>query len=373
VLAVARGRVSVVGGPRRLPPLRLGAELALDGGLDARLSLPDVTYSGAAGQLRLIEIQGRAQLDRRRSRLQAHGQAKALEAVDADGRLLALRGLVWDLDLTDAGGLPAGEANLTLSTAELSDSGEAGDRTLPPFDAAGLHLRLSTRRERDLFGLTAVLALDHLVVQGTSLAPSRVGLALSGLDAVALAELREGRAELARRRLPEAFRGVAGARLLLDHLPALLADGPAASIAPLSLTTPQGPVDAELALSLRPAGTGDVPSGVVAPGWWLTRLDGKGWIELPRPLVLEFLEEQQRRRARDELVRRGEPADPLPPELAREVTAAGEAALVGLVRERWLVPAGMGEPRRLRVDIVITDGRLAINGRPVPLAVLGRP
>ena len=374
VLASAHGRVSVVGGPRRLPPLRLEAMLAIGGGIDARWWLPDVAYSGAAGQLRLSRVEGRLRLDPAQARLRADGEIGTLEADDGAGRRLALRGLAWELALEDAGGLPAGEATLTLAAARLADDDARAAPALPAVDAAGLHLRLVTRRQRDQFGVTAVVALERLLVAETTLAPSRIGLGVAGLDADTLAELVRTRAGLARRRLPAALEGLTWGRLFLDRLPPLLAPGPSASLAPVSLTTPDGPVDAGLALSVSPAATdAPLPAGAGLDDW-LARLDGEGRIELPRALVLGFLVDRQRQRARDELIRRGEPADPLPPELERQVLDAGEAALAGLLRGRWLVPlgtAGSGAPpARLQAAVVIGHGVLTINGRELPLRAL---
>jgi hypothetical protein len=248
---------------------------------------------------------------------------------------------------------------------------------LPRLDAGGLELRLHTRRERNRFGVTAVLGLDRLLVDDRPLAPLRLGMSLSGVDAAALTELRAARSALAERRLPAVLRGLAITRLVRDKLPALLGQGPSLSIAPLSMNTRHGAVAAELAVLLPPAAADAMLPPLDRPDLWLSRLRGEGSVELPRRLALEYIEEQQHRRVREELARRGEAAGAMPPELDRQVAAAAAAALAGLVRERWLVPtdgavAG-AEPQRLRARFSIGDGLLTINGRTLPLSELAGP
>jgi hypothetical protein len=377
VLASSRSRLTVVGGPRRLPPLRVEAVLSVGGAVDGHLRLPDVTYSGAAGRLHLSEVRGRARLDAARTRLLADGQVVALEALGADGRQLALRGLSWELGLSELHAVPVGEVMLVVDGAGLDAAADTGGAAVPGLDAGGLELRMHTRRERNRFGVTAVLGLERLLVDDRPLAPLRLGMSLSGVDAVALTELRAARSELAARRLPAVLRGLAIARLLRDKLPALLRQGPSLSIAPLSMNTRHGAVAAELAVMLPPAAVDAVLPPLDRPDLWLSRLQGEGRVELPRRLALDYIEEQQRRRVREELARRGEAAGAMPPELDRQVAAAAAAALAGLVRERWLVPAdgvaAGAEPRRLRAMFSINDGILTINGRTLPLSAVAGP
>jgi hypothetical protein len=374
VLAEAHSRSILAGESRRLPPLILDAELRPGAQLAMRLRLPDLTYSGGAGQLHLMAVHGALHMDVAGSRFWGTGQAGALEAIDADGRALALRDLGWRLDLTEGAGLPVGELVLTLRHAALTDPSTAEDEAavddgLPPFDAGGLRLTLTTRLHQDRFGLTMMLALDRLLIREMGFAPSRIGLAVSGLHAPALAGLtRVGSHPAA-----PALAGsppVMGAIGLLGHLPQLLALGPSASVAPLSLATPDGAVTAEVTLSLPPRAADAAAGSPVDLGSLIDRLHGQARLELPRALLLKWLTAQQRRRAEQELARLGERPAPFPAHLVAQVADAGEAALDGLIRARWLVPVGAAPSERLKAVLVIGDGLLTVNGRSLPVAVM---
>jgi len=374
VLAEAHSRLTLAGETRRLPPLIVDAELQPGAQLAMRLRLPDLTYSGGAGQLHLMAVHGRLHMDAAGPRFWGAGQAGALEAIDADGRALALRDFGWRLDLTGDAGLPRGELVLTLRHAALTDPSAADDDPalddgIPTFDAGGLRLALTTRLHQDRFGLTMMLGLDRLVTREMEFAPSRVGLAISGLHAPALARLTRA----GPRPAAPALAGSApemGAAGLLGHLPQLLAPGPSASVAPWLLATPDGPVTAEVTLSLPPWAVDAAAGSPINLSAWVDRLHGEARLELPRALLLKWLTEQQRRRAEQELARLGERPQPLPAHLVDQVADAGEAALDGLIRARWLVPAAAAPSERLRAVLVIGDGLLTINGRSLPVAVM---
>jgi len=374
VLAEAHSRLTLAGESRRLPPLIVDTELRPGALLAMRLRLPDLTYSGGAGQLHAMAVHGVVHMDLAGSRLWGAGQAGALEALDADGRALALRDLGWRLDLTQGAGLPLGELVLTLRHAALTDPSAADDDPavddgLPPFDAGGLRLTLTTRLHQDRFGLTMMLELDRLLIREIGFAPSRVGLAISGLHAPALARLTR----LGSRPAAPALAGSPpemGAIGRLGYLPQLIALGPSASVAPLSLATPDGAVTAEVTLSLPPWAADGAAGSPVDLGSLIDRLHGQARLELPRALLLKWLTQQQRRRAEQELARLGEQPEPLPAHLVDQVADAGEAALDGLIRARWLVPAGAASSQRLKAVLVIGDGLLTVNGRSLPVAVM---
>jgi hypothetical protein len=383
VLATTRSRLSSIGGPRPLPPLLVDAAFAGDGGIAGALRMPDVAYSGLAGRLNLVDWRSSLRTDAGMADWQVEGALHRLEAVDADTRGLVLDGLGWrvavrqtpdrqgwrravTMSLADADvGLPAGEASLSLDRLELDGGGR-----LPPVAAAGLRLLLRAAVAGEQASLDAELGIDELSVDHAAFAPSRVRLSLARLDAPALFDLRDGLTVLSARNLPPSLRGLAIGALLTQSLPQLLSAAPRLALDELTLMTPKGPVTATAVIELR----NDVPAGLPQHPVWLTPrglagLSGEARISAPRALILQLLLDQQQRRVREELRHRGEPDNPLPPRLEAEVAAAASAALAALIRDGWLLTDG----DRLLAAAVLGDGRLALNGKPLPVAGLARP
>jgi hypothetical protein len=367
-LARAAGRATLLGGPRALPPLVFTGTLSLTGGVEAGLRVPDVTYSGEAGQLHFVA--GRAQLRLHEGVLdKVSGSLQALEATSPDGRKLRLDGIGWDLALTEpAAAVPIGSLVLSLDGLAL-DATEAQ----PPLALRGLTLTLTTEREGERAGLQLLGAVEALTLGDDAYAPSRVGLSLAGIDAPALQALRIRFAALDQQALTASQRGMVTGRLLLSALPQLLSGMPHAQLRPLSLTTPHGPLDAEADVRLMAAGepstVGAAPAspGTVAPADPLRtlagRLTGSARVVSPQSLVVALIAAQQVERVRRELALRGEPVETLPPTLAAELDLAAQSSTRALLRTGWLKE----EQGRLAAEIRLQDGTLAVNGKPAAL------
>ncbi len=356
VLAAIRSRISVIGGPRQLPPLLVDGVLVADGAIAAALRMPNLAYSGVAGRLNWVDGRGSLRTDADMTAWHVEGELRRLEAVDSDARALVLEHLRWRLDLADAdGGLPIGDASLSLDRLRLDGGGR-----LPPIAAAGLRLGLRTVIAGEHAGLSAELGIDELSMDRAAFAPSGLRLSLTRLDVHALARLLDDVTALNASDLPASLRGLVIGALVTQSFPALLAAAPRIALEELTLMTPKGPVRAKGFVELRDG----EPTDVRQPLLWLRRLSGDAQISAPRTLILQLLADEQQRRVRQELRHLGVPDEPLPPRLDAEVSAAASAALAALIRDGWLLAEG----DRLRAAAALGDGQLALNGKILQVA-----
>jgi uncharacterized protein YdgA (DUF945 family) len=360
LLGTSMSRVTVVGGARALPPLLVNGSIDVLGAIDSAWQIPDVAYSGALGQLHLIGGEGRLRADGDRREWGGDGELARLEVIDRSGQALVLEGLGWRF----AGrwvhaGLPAGESELSLQGLSLDGTGQR-----PPLKLSDARLQLQARMEQGRADLSAGLAVDQLSVDHAEFAPSRLRLALTGVDMLALGALRDAMRTYNAQELPESIRGLALGALLTQSLPRLLSGAPHLALDDLELMTPQGPVNGLARLQVAAMDAADL----ARPSHWLKRLSGEARIAAPQALVLQQLVDDQQRRVRDELRRRGERFDPLPPRLATEVEQAAQASLAALIRNGWLV----ADQGRLSAAVLIGDGLLTVNGKTIPIAGMAR-
>jgi hypothetical protein len=132
VATSARGRITVIGGPRRLPPLNLNATFSIGGNLTVEFSLPGITYSGRAGALHLVDARGTLHFAASDGSWSGRGDLPLLEAIDASERALVLRGLAWQFELHNLGdGVPTGELMLTLDALQLEAAPDQSPNDFP--------------------------------------------------------------------------------------------------------------------------------------------------------------------------------------------------------------------------------------------------
>jgi hypothetical protein len=358
-LATVTGRASVLGGPRPLPPLVLTATLGLAGGIDGTLRVPDVTYSGAVGQLHFVDGKS-AFAYAPGGHWTLSGKLGALEATEPDSRKLRLGGLGWELAL---GALDAALPTARLAVT-LSQLGLDGTEGRPPVALSGLQAALDIGVADAAARLVLTGGVDSLTLGADAYAPSHIGLRLEGLSAPALRALRVRFAALDATALTASQRGAAVARLVLDALPALLAGEVRLELETLRLATPFGELRAQADLALVPAGDQPVLDASTADGLLRTlgaRLVGTAEVSAPQALVVALITQEQTERMQRELALRGEAIATLPPELAADVAAAAQASTRALLRERWLV----AEQGRLVARLQLGDGRLSVNDKAV--------
>jgi hypothetical protein len=361
-LAKISGRATVLDGPRPLPPLVLAATLGPAGDMDGTLRVPDVTFSGAAGQLHLVSGRSAFSISPG-GRWGLFGGLDALEAKASDGRILRLEGLDWSVSLIDAdAALPVARLTLGLSALVLDPT-----ELRPALSLDGLELALRTEMNAGAAALTAKAAVVRLMFGDDGYAPASAELSLAGLRAPAVHALRDRLAALESAALTASQRGAALARTVVAALPTVFADEPQLTLRLLRVATPYGELVAKTALRLLPAHevTG---GGVTAPADSLrvlaARLAGTAELSAPQALVVALITAQQARRVRQELALRGESTAALPPTLAAELDAAAQASAQTLLRRGWLVAEQGRLVARLRLD----DGVLTLNGKPVVVA-----
>jgi hypothetical protein len=363
-LAAFRGRASVLGGPRPLPPLRLAGTLGVGGAVSGTLRVPDVTYSGAVGQLHFVAGSGDFAVGPD-GRWALSGGLDALEAEAPDARKLRLTGLGVSLVLARADpAWPVGELGLTLDGLTLDASTTVSAMTL-----GGLDVALATERDGAAAAVRTGGTVAMLAIGGAGYAPSGIELSLTGLQVPAVAALRARLAALGPKALTPSQRGAAVAQTVLAGLPALVGDDAGLRLSALRVTTPSGELAAEVDLRLAPPAAGaaaERPGGVAADPLraFVGRLAGTAEVSGPQALVVALLAREQTRRVREELALRGESSATLPPALAAELEAAAQASAQALLREGWLV----AEQGRLVARLQLDGGMLTVNQKPVAVA-----
>ncbi|WP_295543921.1 DUF945 family protein [uncultured Thiohalocapsa sp.] len=365
-LAQAQGRARLLGAERALPPLVLNARLFPDGLLQLQARTPDVTYSGAVGQVQLAAVEGQLRWPSD-GRWLARGSLASLTATAPDGRQLRLGDLAWRVQAAPAAALPVSRVELELGSLRLD---AAADQ--PALVVADAGLRLTAASDAATVRLGARGDAQALEIDRAPYAPSRLKLSVAGVDAPALRALRTRLARLDRHALSPSQQGWVTGRLLMAAWPALLAGAPTAELEDLVLTTPLGDVTAEAALRLAP-GSPAVDATAAAPAampqgadLWAAlaeRLRGSASLSAPQALVVALVAQRQAERVRRELALRGEATAALPPTLAADVEAAAQAATARLLRDGWLTADGGRLHARLHLD----DAGLSVNGRPAAL------
>ena len=351
-LATLRGRLTVVGGVRRLPPLLVDGRIGVDRSLALTVRTPNVSYAGRAQQLRLSGLRAEIALTGPSAVASIDGDLDQLVVGAADGAALSIDGLHWRLRperIPELLVLPVGEIgvdHLWLRTAAIGEQ---------PVEADEVRVDLAAESGTDRLDLAIALDAGHLSLQDVRVGPVKIGARLSGIDLEAARALRRELDALGEQPLSPSVRGLRQAQLLQTGLPALFDEDARLQIDPVEVAARQGPISARLGLAMRPAAAASSP-------WW-QHLAGDARLGLPQPLLLALLEQQQQDRIAVELRRRGEPSDPLPPELADQVAEVAQSSLAALIRERWLVP----RQGRLFADLHLDDGVLTVNGRPLPL------
>ena len=351
-LSTLRSRLTVVGGPRRLPPLLLDGGIGLDRSLVLTARMPNVSYAGQEQQLRLSDLSGEIALASPSAPARTDGGLGQLVVGAADGTALSVDGLRWQLRLEripEVLVMPVGELgveHLWLRSAAV------GEQAL---EAEEVRIHLALELTSDRLDLSVALDASRLSWRGIRVGPVKIGARLSGLDLEAAQSLRRDLDALGEQPLAASVRGMRQVQLLQHGLPRLFGEDARLLLDPVEVAARQGPISARLVLALRPAGS-------ASTHWW-QRLAGEARLGLPQPLLLALLEQQQQDRIADELRRRGEPAEPLPPELADQVADVAQSSLAAMIRERWLVP----RQGRLLADLRLEEGVLTVNGRPLPL------
>jgi hypothetical protein len=382
VLAKGNGRATIIGGHRQLPPVRLSGELGLFGELELRLSVPDLTYSGEVGRLRVGS--GAAIVSNPDAgEWRFVGEIGTMEAEAPDGRRLRVSGINVAIALAPLGGVLPVNA-LTIEVGELLLDATASD---PAFSLEGLAVQLTGVERDSTADLRVSAAVTSLALGGDGYAPSKLALTLAGIDVGGLRTLRSRLGALGARSLAPSQRGLATARLLQASLPELFSGEPLFALEQLEVTTPFGLLAAEADLALAAAPPSPVVSGRDAAatgtgspgddaslrlsdqtGWeplrsLTRRLSGTGRWSAPQSLVVALVAGQQATRVRRELALRGEAAESLPPGLAAEVESASQSAVAGLLRDGWLT----ADQGRLATEFRVEGGAVQINGRPVAM------
>jgi hypothetical protein len=361
-LASVNARASVLGSTRPLPPITVTATLGLMGGLNGTLEPPDLTYSGAIGQLHFVAGRNRFSVTPG-GRWMLAGDLDMLEAVAPDGDKLRLEGLDWSLTLNDAASaLPQGALTVGLRSLSL----DATDAR-PQIELKGFEIALATDRNGPAASINAEVAVTELSVGGRGFAPSHAELSVTGLQAPALQALRAQLAALDAAALSASQRGAAMAQTAIAALPAILGDQAGLTLAALQLTTPSGALSVEANLQLTARGEHpQLIAGASAQGLrdLAARLAGTATLSGPQALVVSAIAAQQARRVRSELARRGDATAALPATLVAELDAAAQASTRAMLHEGWLVAEQGRLVARLRLDA----GAMSLNGKPVAVA-----
>lgn len=131
------------------------------------------------------------------------------------------------------------------------------------------------------------------------------------------------------------------------------------AIPSLSLSSPEGVVRGHFSI----ASQGLASDALARPGGWVERLAGEGELSIPRPLLLQLLEDWQYRKVLEQLQQQGLQSPALPQGLDKEVAMAAQEQLDSLVGQGWLAE----KEDTLTVALRLEDTLLTVNGKSIPI------
>lgn len=309
----------VEGGPL---PLSATTRVSLDGAVRVRVQpggAPDGTPAEGLGTLdvdpRSGDVRGRVDLPDLRV-----------------GPWIDLSGLRGELDARrGAAGIPAGHLWLSARRLGVRDGGMA-------IEAEAAEIALEVTPAGGMLSVRGRQSAGRLVLGGVAYGPASAQVAVDGIPAGAAADLFAAAAGVAAGPGTAADLGA----VLAAHLPRLLCAGAGLAVERLEAATADGPLTLRLRLSLP-----GLDATALQAGGWLSRLEGDGELDLPRPLLARLMGVRQ---------------DGPPAERERQ-----QRLLDRLVRERWLEERG----GRLGAVLRVGSGLVTVNGRTVAVSPPG--
>ncbi|HEB97814.1 MAG TPA: DUF945 domain-containing protein [Sedimenticola thiotaurini] len=185
-------------------------------------------------------------------------------------------------------------------------------------------------------------------------------MAASRLYAPVLLRIQQTTEQMQQRRMSEAEVGMAMMGLLTGQLPDLLRQDPKLVLEPIGLTTPEGVVKAGLSLQSVGLRVADLQDQARL----LARLEGRASLRLPETLFREMLQQQNLLALQEQQAATGAESA----ETDREGLQGQARQMAQQQLQQWLDQGLLQrDGDALQSRVVLSGGRLQINGRTVPL------
>ena len=320
---------------RLLEQLQLQTDVALDGAVDSRFELPQLTISEAGSELKLRGLNFAAQLEAGLKAGVVDFRLQQLSLIEPGAGTLQLAGMKLQSDLHDLQGLPLGSGTLQLEQLRLSPA--AGDA----FALQGLSYQVATAQSGATLSSRVELLLSGLQLGGERFHDGQLVLKIAGIKVEAARRLHQEARQLQRE-----FENRQTDPLLLQLRLAglysqLLRKGVSLSLERLSLRGEPGELQGQGRFELTQAEDGASLQGV-------NGLQGQLQLQLDQALfssgfrLIDALQHQGRKTNRAVLNEQAE-------QLAGALVQKGV-----LVRQ----------PGGYRLDFSLAQGQALLNGRP---------
>lgn len=271
--------------------------------------------------------------------LSGRGQDVAMEAT----------GFEWTLQTEPGADFFVGDVHASLATLQILDAKTGASRLL----VEGFEIAQQSHVQGGAYGTDLTLALDELRYQQQGYGPGFLEIALGGIDAEALAQVRRVSARLQSAAADSAqadeVRNAAIAGELTALLPALLSRSPSLELKRLQLTTPEGVLRADAKAS--------VAEGMAAlanPLMLFAALEAEFAAQLPERMFSLVMESRARQVVASE-------AGEVEGDEAEAQIAEMRDALIAQLRSSGYVVCNAGV---CRTRVMLRNGELTVNGIP---------
>lgn len=354
--AIVESRVETMVPDMDLPPMLVTARVELDGSGLASLRVPAVEWPAGFGNpgLRMPESRGEMRFGAGLGSVAGEYELPSFELATETGTVVSVHGLRSESSGSrGVGGLFLGRGSVEIEHIRVR--GPDGETSI-----SGLSAELESVPRGALIDFRIDYGADRLTVAGRSYDSARLVLAVSGLPAEGLAQLRRATADTRIAPMSETQQQPSTGLLLARFLPLLLARDPRIALERLEVTTPDGKIEANLSLGIRGM-TRDV---IESPGAWLFHLEGEGELHIPRSALLKLLTQWYGDRALDELRKRDPALSQIPEGLELDIADAASNQLDTLLRDGWAIERS----GQVHTNLHLANAMLTINGKTFPLA-----
>lgn len=285
----------------------------------------------------------------------------SVRAQGPDGAIGELGGLEVRANVRrDAGGLPLGDWRFALERMAFDVPAEAKAFTL-----AGLEISGSSELRDGAIDFAADYRLASLTAEGQTYGPFDLRLAVRRLAVEALARIQAAGDEAAAAGATVEERSEALGVALLANADALLAKDPSVALERLSLTLPEGQVDASLELQAVGLKVAELRTAEVV----LQRVQGKAALRLPEATLDALLRQQGRHQLAALAEEHADAEQPSAEEVEEVARQYAAQQIEALVTQQILVRDGSA----ITLAAELRNGLLTVNGKTIPLAAFLQP
>ncbi len=277
------------------------------------------------------------------------GEGKRLELGSMSLRSNTARGVA---------GLMLGDGRFQLSRFQIRDP-EAG----VTFDLSEFALDGRSAADGERVAVDASYTLASASAAGRSYGPAEMQIRIEGLPAAGLAELQRRMRLIQGQHLAPDLRAIEALGAIQALLPQLLANDPRLAVPRLSVRTPDGLVEGELAIQ----GRGLTVAELGSPGAIARKLEASARLAMPEVLLRATLSRQRQARILREIEQRRQAGEqvavPADDALERMAEASAEQQIEALLAQGLLERTAQG----VRTEATFREGLLKVNGTVLPL------